>query len=257
MTLMGRNDPYLVKGEATMKRLTNTPSLLAALLLSGWMTLAPMGCARQPGQPQGDFGKGQSFSSLPAAFADGTLSASQRAQIDSAAASVLAGTGAPSASIAVVWDGRIVYERAYGSARLTPPTPAASTMRYSIGSISKQFTAAAVLLLAEEGRLSLDDKVGKWLPDLTRANDVSIRQLLSMAPGLRLPGPARAHDAAGHPGSVGPQAARFRARDEVAVQQYELRHRRSDRGAGERRASGRLPAEARVRAAWHGFRSGH
>jgi D-alanyl-D-alanine carboxypeptidase len=166
-----------------VKRFANTPTLLATLLLSGWLALAGMGCARQPGQPEADFGKGQARYSLPAAFADGTLSTSQRAKIDSAVSAVLTSTGAPSASIAVVWDGRIVYERAYGSARLTPPTPAASTMRYSIGSISKQFTATAVLLLAEEKRLSLDDKVGRWLPDLTRANDVSIRQLLSMTAG--------------------------------------------------------------------------
>src|SRR5207248_3321201 len=52
-------------------------------------------------------------------------------------------------------------------------------------SISKQFTAAAILLLAEEGKLSLDDKVGRWLPDLTRANEVTIRQLLSMTAGYQ------------------------------------------------------------------------
>ena len=58
-------------------------------------------------------------------------------------------------------------------------------MRYSIGSISKQFTAAAILLLAEEGKLSLDDSVARWLPDLTRASDVTIRQLLSMTSGYQ------------------------------------------------------------------------
>ena len=58
-------------------------------------------------------------------------------------------------------------------------------MRYSIGSISKQFTAAALLLLAEEGKLSLDDKVIRWLPELTRAGDVTIRQLLSMTSGYQ------------------------------------------------------------------------
>src|SRR5437763_66547 len=63
--------------------------------------------------------------------------------------------------------------------------PAVPSMRYSIGSISKQFTAAAILLLAEEGKLSLDDKVGCWLPDLTRPNEVTIRQLLSMTAGYQ------------------------------------------------------------------------
>ena len=117
--------------------------------------------------------------------AQDTLPVETRAAIDKAGAEVLATTGAPSASIAVVRDGRVAYVHAYGLAILQPPTPATTAMRYSIGSISKQFTAAAVLLLAEDGKLSLDDTVGKWLPDLTRANEVTIRQLLSMTSGYQ------------------------------------------------------------------------
>ena len=58
-------------------------------------------------------------------------------------------------------------------------------MRYSIGSISKQFTAAAMLLLAEEGKLSLDDRSSRCLPGLTRANEVTVRQLLSQTSGYQ------------------------------------------------------------------------
>ena len=65
----------------------------------------------------------------------------------------------PSASIAIVIDGRIAYLQAYGQARLSPPMEATPQMQYSIGSISKQFTAAAVLLLAQENKLTLDDPV--------------------------------------------------------------------------------------------------
>src|SRR5438046_2125646 len=107
------------------------------------------------------------------------------ADIDKAVAEVLTRTGAPSASIAVVKDGQIAYVHAYGSARLDPPVPATTRMRYSIGSISKQFTASAILMLAEEGKLSLDDKVVRWLPELTRANEVTIRQVLSMTSGYQ------------------------------------------------------------------------
>ncbi len=107
------------------------------------------------------------------------------ARIDAAVAEVLAATGAPSASIAVVRDGAVAYTKAYGTARLEPRTPATTEMRYSIGSISKQFTAAAVLLLAEEGRLSLDDRLVRFLPELTRAQDVTLRQLLSMTSGYQ------------------------------------------------------------------------
>ena len=106
-------------------------------------------------------------------------------KIDAIANEVLQKTGVPSASIALVKDGKLVYVHAYGDAKLDPKTPSASSMRYSIGSISKQFTATAILLLQEQGKLSLDDKVSKYFPDLTRANEVSIRQLLTMTSGYQ------------------------------------------------------------------------
>jgi D-alanyl-D-alanine carboxypeptidase len=113
------------------------------------------------------------------------LSTEIRAQIDKVAADVLAKTGVPSASVAVVKDGRIAYLHAYGNARLSPDVPATPEMSYSIGSISKQFTAAAILLLQEQGKLSIDDKVSKFLPGLTRANEITIRQLLSHTSGYQ------------------------------------------------------------------------
>src|SRR5258708_3932080 len=113
------------------------------------------------------------------------LPADMRASIDKSASDILAKSGAPSASIAVVRDGKIVYTHAYGTANLETKLAATPQMRYSIGSISKQFTASALLLLAEEGKLSLDDKVIRWLPDLTRAGDVTIRQILSMTSGYQ------------------------------------------------------------------------
>ncbi len=113
------------------------------------------------------------------------LTALQRAQIDSAAVVILNASGAPSGSIAIVRDGAIVYENAYGSGRINPNLPATPPMRYAIGSVSKQFTATAILLLEEDHKLSLDDKVAKWFPQLARANDVSIRQLLSMTSGYQ------------------------------------------------------------------------
>ncbi len=120
---------------------------------------------------------------LAAPAAAQQLTTAERARIDSAARTVLAGTGAPSASVAVVRGGQLVYEQAYGEGRIgTPATPA---MRYAIGSVSKQFTAAALLLLAESGQLSLDDKVSRWFPRLTRAGEVSLRQLLSMTSGYQ------------------------------------------------------------------------
>jgi len=119
------------------------------------------------------------------ANAQAQLSAEMQQKIDKVATDALAKTGVPSASVAVVKDGQIAYLRAYGNARLDPQTPAKPEMRYSVGSISKQFTAAAILLLQEEGKLFLDDKVGKFIPGITRANEVTIRQLLSHTSGYQ------------------------------------------------------------------------
>jgi CubicO group peptidase (beta-lactamase class C family) len=121
----------------------------------------------------------------PRTGASQELSSAERARIDSATVAVLTATGAPSASIAVVRGGELVYERAYPNPRIEPAVQATTAMRYAIGSVSKQFTATAVLLLAEEGKLSLDDKVARWFPGLTRAREISLRQLLSMTAGYQ------------------------------------------------------------------------
>jgi D-alanyl-D-alanine carboxypeptidase len=106
-------------------------------------------------------------------------------KIDAAVNQILSSTKVPSASIAIVKDGHIAYLQAYGQARLSPAMDATPQMQYSIGSISKQFTAAAVLLLAQEGKLTLDDPVAKYLPELTRAREVTIRMLLSHTSGYQ------------------------------------------------------------------------
>lgn len=106
-------------------------------------------------------------------------------KIDAAAQKALADSGAPSVSIAVVKDGRIAYANAYGNARLEPNAAARPNMRYSIGSVSKQFMAGAILMLVNESKLSLDDPVGRYLPNLSRANEVTIKQLLSHTSGYQ------------------------------------------------------------------------
>jgi D-alanyl-D-alanine carboxypeptidase len=121
---------------------------------------------------------------LPA-FAQAELPTDLRDKIDKIAQDALTKTGVPSASVAVVKNGRTAYVRAYGDARIDPRTPATPEMRYSIGSISKQFTAAAILLLEEQGKLSLEDKVARFIPDLTRGGEVTIRQLLSHTSGYQ------------------------------------------------------------------------
>ena len=115
----------------------------------------------------------------------GQLPPEAASRIDAVAGKVLAETGVPSVSIAVVKDGKIAYVHAYGDGCVEPPTPARPEMRYRIGSVSKQFTAMATLLLVQDGKLSLDDPVGRFFPSLTRANDITIRQLLSHTSGYQ------------------------------------------------------------------------
>jgi len=123
--------------------------------------------------------------SLLRAQAQAPISAALREQVDAIVRQALTDTGVPSASIAIVQAGAITYLQAYGDGRIEPHTPALSSMRYSIGSISKQFTAAAVLLLAEQGKLSLDDPVSRFVPNLTRGTEVTIRELLSHTSGYQ------------------------------------------------------------------------
>ena len=115
----------------------------------------------------------------------GQLPAAAQAAIDETAAKILAQTGVPSASIAVVAGGKIAYVRTYGNARLDPKLPARPEMRYKIASNSKQIAATAILLLAEQNKISLDDPVARFLPQLTRARDITIRELLSHTSGYQ------------------------------------------------------------------------
>lgn len=86
-------------------------------------------------------------------------------------------------SVAIVQGGHTVYARAFGKANLQKGVSATPETRYAIGSISKQFTAVALLLEQEKRKLSLNDKVAKYFPDLTRAKEVTIRELLSHTSG--------------------------------------------------------------------------
>ena len=111
--------------------------------------------------------------------------ASLATRLDPKISSLLTASGAPSVSIAVVADGKLAYAKAFGDADIAQNRPATPSTRYAIGSVSKQFTAAAILLLQEEGKLSLDDKVVKWLPGITGGDKITIRQLLSHTSGLQ------------------------------------------------------------------------
>ncbi len=131
------------------------------------------------------------------------LTPAERGRVDLAVKRVMEQTQVPSVSVGIARGGKPVYAQAFGMAVLphniavastvnstlalsqqaTKAVPANADMAYPIGSISKQFTAACVLLLQERGKLRLDDPVSKWFPQLTRANEVTIRNLLTHTSG--------------------------------------------------------------------------
>jgi CubicO group peptidase (beta-lactamase class C family) len=91
----------------------------------------------------------------------------------------------PGAAVLVLRDGRPVVRAGYGLADLEAGTPATPETNYRLASVTKQFTAAGILLLAEDGRLMLDDRAHDWLPSLPQATEaVTIRHLLTHTSGL-------------------------------------------------------------------------
>ncbi|HEY5806526.1 MAG TPA: serine hydrolase domain-containing protein, partial [Povalibacter sp.] len=91
----------------------------------------------------------------------------------------------PGASLLVIRDGKPLVQRSYGLSNLEEHTTATPATNYRLASVTKQFTAASILLLAEDGKLSLDDSLSRWLPTLPPvATTMTIRQTLSHMTGL-------------------------------------------------------------------------
>jgi len=123
------------------------------------------------------------FALVAAAATAQPLSPAEVSQIDQLVARTLADTGVPSTEIAIVRNGQIVFNKAYGKAN--EGLPARPDLPYQIASNSKQFTAMAILLLRDEGKLSLDDPVSKYIPGITEGDKITIRELLSHTSGLQ------------------------------------------------------------------------
>lgn len=91
----------------------------------------------------------------------------------------------PGAALLVLKDGQPVVQRGYGLANLEQETAVTAQTNFRLASITKQFTAASILLLAQDGKLSLDDPLKRWLPSLPAAADaITLRHLLSHTSGL-------------------------------------------------------------------------
>jgi CubicO group peptidase (beta-lactamase class C family) len=95
-------------------------------------------------------------------------------------------TVSPGCALAVFKNARIVYKRGYGMADLDHDVPIRPESVFHVASISKQFTATAIVLLVQEGKISLDDDVRKYIPELPDfGTKITIRHLIHHTSGLR------------------------------------------------------------------------
>ena len=91
----------------------------------------------------------------------------------------------PGLSLAVIRDGRTIVAKGYGLANVEHQIPVKPETVFQSGSIAKQFTATAVMILVEEGKLSLDDKITKYFPDAPETwKTITVRHLLNHTSGM-------------------------------------------------------------------------
>jgi len=107
-----------------------------------------------------------------------------KARIDAIVKGELVRQFVPGAQVAVAENGRIIYTKGYGLREIGSRLPVDANTAFAIGSVTKQFTAAAIMLLAQQGKLNVDDKLSKYLPDAPHASEVTLRNLLTHTSGI-------------------------------------------------------------------------
>ena len=159
----------------------------------------------------------------------------------------------PGCAVGVSQRGKVVVNRAYGLANVERRVPLSQRSLFDIGSTQKQFTAAAVLLLVEDGRLALSDDIRKHIPELPDyGHKVTVDHLLTHTSGVRdwtgmLPMAEEGTDVMN--ADPAPARSQLRARRGVVLLEQRLRAREGDRRARERNVVRRVRAQAPVRAA--------
>lgn len=106
-------------------------------------------------------------------------------EIDSLVRAAMAAQGMVGLSVGVMQDGKMVFAKGYGMASLATHTPVTTATMFPVGSVTKQFTCTSALLLADAGKLKMTDRVAKYFPALTRANDITLLDLGQHVAGYR------------------------------------------------------------------------
>lgn len=115
----------------------------------------------------------------------GIASAQTTAEVDAVVQKMVDAKAIPAAGVAVVRDGKVVLAKGYGAADIEAGTATNEKTVFQIASVTKQFTAAAIMLLVEDGKLKLDDTLGKYVADVpAKWSGITIRQLLNQVSGI-------------------------------------------------------------------------
>jgi D-alanyl-D-alanine carboxypeptidase len=147
--------------------------LLGTLLAAGWGLLACGGSGRHNAQ------------SCPPLGATTSSSGSLASVVDPLVANEMKAQGLPGAAVAIAKNGTILYTQGYGYADLATCQPVQPSMDFQIGSVTKQFTAAAVLQLQNAGKVNIDDPVVAYLPSYAFDARITLRMLLTQTSGLQ------------------------------------------------------------------------
>ena len=105
------------------------------------------------------------------------------AAIDAYVAAQVHDDGYAGLALAIMREGKLVMARGYGKRLVEENAPVEPETAFSVGSVTKQFTCACILMLADDGKLSIDDKVSKYEPKLTRAGDITLHDLMTHLSG--------------------------------------------------------------------------
>ena len=175
----------------------------------------------------------------------------------------------PSLSLAVVKDGKVVKSKAYGLANLELKVPATTSTVYQLQSITKSFVACGIMLLVEDGKIALDDKITKYLSGLPAAwSEVTVRQMLTHTSGI----PSFVQDQ-GSGAAIVAFAQKTNSTDEIIswaaarplkfalgegrkIQQHRLPSGGSDHREGDGQTLGTVSERAHLRAARHDQHAG-
>ena len=174
--------PHVIASARSRRVFANWQTRVAVALVAvaAFATAAFLGARHNLGrQPLGNETEGAAAAQTAQA-----ISVAMPEVFDQIGERVAAQDRTPGFAFLVQYQGKVLFSRGYGLADIEEKTAVTPDTRFAIGSISKQFVAASILLLEQRGKLSLGDRLSTWLPQLPNANKITLGMLLYHASGL-------------------------------------------------------------------------